>query len=52
MMQYKATVSFAGDVTMCAGEVREIADEKAAPLVACGYIVPVEKSTAAKKKSN
>ena len=50
-MQYRATISFAGEVSMYAGEVREVEESKAAPLVECGYLKPVEKHAAAKKKS-
>lgn len=33
-MKYKATVSFAGEITMGRGEVRDVSDDIAAPLVA------------------
>ena len=38
-MKYKATVSFAGQVCMAAGEVQELPVEIAAPLLSCGYLV-------------
>ena len=37
-MKYKATVSFAGEITMGRGEVRDVSDDIAAPLVADGYL--------------
>ena len=39
-MKYKATVSFAGQVSMAAGEVRELPGDVADPLLDCGYLVP------------
>ena len=39
-MKYKATVSFAGEITMGRGEVRDVSDDIAAPLVADGYLEP------------
>jgi hypothetical protein len=38
-MKYKATVSFAGEITMGRGEVRDVSDAIAAPLVEDGYLV-------------
>ena len=38
MKNYRAAVSFAGQVSMAAGEVREIPEDLAAPLVRCGYL--------------
>ena len=44
-MKYKATISFAGQVSMAANEVRELPQESAAPLLRCGYLTSVaEKS--------
>lgn len=44
-MNYKATISFAGQVCMAAGEMRDLPDEIATPLLRCGYLTPVaEKS--------
>ena len=42
MIKVKATVSFAGAVTMAIGEVRELPEAVAQPLIDCGYVVPVE----------
>lgn len=42
-MKYKATVSFAGEITMGRGEVRDVSDDIAAPLVADGYLEPERK---------
>ena len=39
-MKYKATTSFAGQVSMAANEVRELPQEIAAPLLRCGYLTP------------
>ena len=53
-MEYKATVSFAGpDISMHCNEIRELAADKAAGFIACGYLVPVKKQEkpAAKKKN-
>ena len=38
MKNYRAAVSFAGQVSMAAGEVREIPEDLAAPLLRCGYL--------------
>lgn len=54
-MQYRAKVNFSGTVSMCVGEVRDIADESIAKdLIRAGYIEeiqPADKDTA-KAKSN
>lgn len=39
---YKAMKSFAGIVNMTRGEVRELPEEVAKPLLNCGYIVDLE----------
>ena len=46
-MKVKATVSFAGELSMAAGEVRDVPKDVAAPLLKCGYLKAVknEKST-------
>ena len=44
-MKIKATVSFAGRVTMKRGEIREISDEYAADLISAAYAVPVENNS-------
>lgn len=50
-MRCKATIGFAGvAVSMAAGEVRDVQEGVAAPLLACGYLVEADE-TAAKKKS-
>lgn len=41
-MKYKATVSFAGEITMGRGEVRDVSDAIAAPLVEDGYLEPMK----------
>lgn len=41
-MIYKATVSFAGVLTMDEGEKRNLTEKEAAPFVKCGFLV-VEK---------
>ena len=42
-MKVKATISFAGGLSMAAGEVRDVPKDTAAPLLKCGYLVAVEK---------
>lgn len=42
-MKVKATTSFAGaEISMFHGEVRDVPDDIAAPLLECGYLEPVE----------
>lgn len=42
-MKVKATTSFAGaDISMFLGEVRDIHEDVAAPLLECGYLTAVE----------
>ena len=43
-MKVKATVSFAGAVTMAMNEVRDLPDEVAASFLSCGYVVPAEET--------
>lgn len=57
-MKVKATVSFAGQICMALNEVRDIPDDTAAPLIACGYLKevlpedpPAEPSDQAKPKT-
>lgn len=53
-MRYKATVSFAGVLSMSEGEERIIDDADVNDLVDCGYLVAVDekpaKEVAAKRK--
>lgn len=42
-MKYKATTTFAGRVTMRAGEVQDLDKVLAEPLLKSGYLEPVEK---------
>ena len=42
-MKVKATVSFAGELSMAAGEVRDVPKDVAAPLLKCGYLEAVKK---------
>lgn len=49
-MKVRAKVSFAGEVSMAAGEVRDVEERVAAPLVACGYLAPAEERKPVKKK--
>lgn len=37
-MKVKATTSFAGEICMAAGEVRDVPEDVAAPLLKCGYL--------------
>lgn len=41
---YKAKVTFAGQISMIEGEVRELDSSIAAPLVECGYLEAVNKN--------
>ena len=50
MKNYRAAVSFAGQVSMAAGEVREIPEDLAAPLLRCGYLKEGEKPSASPSK--
>lgn len=43
-MKYKATTTFAGRVTMRAGEVQDLDKVLAEPLLKNGYLEPVEKA--------
>lgn len=38
MMKYEAQITFAGQVAMRKGEVRELDRSVASPLVKCGYL--------------
>lgn len=49
-MKYKAVISFAGLVSMYAGEVKELTDEESVNLLSCGYIEPVEKIKSDEKR--
>lgn len=53
-MKVKATTNFAGEVCMATGEVRDVPENIAAPLLKCGYLELAEPEKAAgtsKKKS-
>lgn len=41
-MKVKATTSFAGEICMATGEVRDVPENIAAPLLKCGYLEPVD----------
>lgn len=41
-MKVKATTNFAGAVCMAVGEVRDVPEDVAAPLLKCGYLEAVE----------
>ena len=41
-MKVKATTNFAGKICMAAGEVRDVPEDVAAPLLKCGYLEAVE----------
>ena len=52
MMKYEAQVSFAGQVTMKRGEIRELDRSFTAPLVKCGYLKEKrERKTVSTKES-
>ena len=42
-MKYRATVSFAGSLSMYQGEERELTPSIALPFVKCGYLEEVKK---------
>ena len=44
-MKYEAKVTFAGQVTMRKGEVKELERSIASPLLKCGYIEVVKKES-------
>lgn len=41
-MKVRATTCFAGEVCMAAGEVRDVSERVAAPLLECGYLESVK----------
>ena len=45
-MKVKATRNFAGAICMSVGEVRDVREDIAAPLLECGYLEPVEAGAA------
>lgn len=45
-MKVKATTSFAGEICMAAGEVRDVPERIAAPLLKCGYLEAAEPAAA------
>lgn len=49
MMKYEAQITFAGQVAMRKGEVRELDRSVASPLVKCGYL---KEKRAVKPKEN
>ena len=46
-MKVKAKVSFAGEVSMFPGEVRDIPEDAAAPLLECGYLAALDEAPTA-----
>lgn len=43
-MKVKAKVSFAGEISMFPGEVRDITEDVAAPLLECGYLSALDEA--------
>lgn len=41
-MKVKATTSFAGEICMAKGDVRDVPESVAAPLLGCGYLEALE----------
>lgn len=41
-MKVKATTSFAGEICMAKGDVRDVPENVAAPLLECGYLEVLE----------
>ena len=46
-MKVKAKVSFAGEISMFPGEVRDITEDVAAPLLECGYLAALDEAPTA-----
>ena len=46
-MKVKAKVSFAGEISMFPGEVRDIPEDVAAPLLECGYLAALDEAPTA-----
>lgn len=51
-MKVKAVIGFAGAVSMAAGEVRDVREDVAAPLLKCGYLEAVEETPAPANEGN
>ena len=51
-VKVKAVIGFAGAVSMAAGEVRDIPEDVAAPLLKCGYLEAVEATPAPANEGN
>lgn len=49
-MKVKATISFAGQISMARNEVRDVWDDVAAPLLKCGYLVSADGEAQAAKR--
>ena len=41
-MKVKATTNFAGEICMARGDVRDVPESVAAPLLECGYLEALE----------
>ena len=41
-MKVKATTNFAGEICMARGDVRDVPESVAAPLLECGYVEALE----------
>lgn len=50
MMKYQALKGFAGLVSMRKGDVKELPEAMAAPLLSCGYVVEVPNSKTGRAK--
>lgn len=48
-MKVKATINFAGKISMKKGEVREVDEAIASPLLSCGYLKKVTNNKRAVK---
>ena len=49
-MKVKANVSFCGQVSMYKGEVRELNNSLATPLIKCGYLTKIQNTAKKNKK--
>ena len=51
-VKVKAVIGFAGAVSMAAGEVRDVPEDVAAPLLKCGYLEAVDVAPAPENKES
>ena len=49
-MKVKATTNFAGEICMARGDVRDVPESVAAPLLECGYLEALEPAQTSEQK--